>query len=164
MSKKPMESKEESRKIVYKGTQEVNHHLYRLTLSHFERNISYSKQRPIFEKIPHTHVFHSVDSNGKKQDRSHKVGGHFHIVETIPSENGEWPLIKVSKAMHLVRERDQYGNETIIAQEIPHDQHTHDWEYITTERFKVRKANLEAVKVQAAIQARVPMSVDGIQG
>ncbi len=161
MSKK---IEEQTNKRIYKGTQEVDHDLFRLKPSAMFKNISYNKTKPILEPVEHGHIFHTVDSNGKKQDRCHKVGGHFHLVETISGVQGSHPTIKVSKAMHLVRERDELGAEKIVPQEIPHDKHTHDWEYIGSEKVKVRQINDEYVKFIATMDSRKPQKVDGVVG
>lgn len=127
-------------KRVYKGEQEVDHDLYKLEVAQTRKNVSYIQNQPIWEPVDHCHFFHSYDSFGKKQWHASPISGHTHEVIERIDENGNLvaecgPAIRVVNGKKLTYENDQ---------------HTHEVNYLRSEKIKVRKVNAEHVKFLSA--------------
>lgn len=146
---------------VYKGTQEVDHDLFKLKVAVMRKNVSFT-DIPDYVPIEHCHTFHTVDSNGKKQTTSNPVGGHHHEIEVINVKDGV-PTLRVSPPMKFVRERVA-GRTRKIAVEVEGDSHTHEVEYLGSERIRLRATNAEFAKLDAAIRARQNPVVEGVTG
>lgn len=119
-------------KRVFKNDRVVIHDLFKLLPAELKRNVSYTSI-PRYEHIPHQHFFHSYDSNGVKQDACSPIGGHTHKIE-MKEVNGKFELV-IGPPCKKVRGK-------FI--EIPHDKHTHDFNYIFSQEIKLRSYNNEA--------------------
>lgn len=125
-------AKKKAVKRVYKGDQEVDHDLFKLKLASAKKNVSWT-DKPRYEMVPHQHFFHTYDSSGKKQAYCSPVAGHTHKVE-VEEVDGEFKLV-VGPAIKKSRSKTA---------PIPHDDHTHDVEYVLSEKLTVREANKDA--------------------
>lgn len=115
------------------------HDLYKLKPAFFKRNTSYRRYAPKLEEVEHAHFYHSHSRRGIAQDRSVKIGGHFHEIEPYMDAEGEMqakcgpPLReevyvkrgKQRKRIIPVQFEDESGLKTIITK----DEHTHVVEY-----------------------------------
>lgn len=156
-----------TQKRIYRGDTEIDHDLYRLKVAHMVKNVSYT-EIPDYEKIEHCHIFHTVDSNGKKQTACSPVGNHFHEVKLVEREGGV-PSLEVSAAMRWATRRIK-GRVKRVAEPISdrdgnvYDTHTHDFEYMRSERIKLRVQNAEAAKAEAIMARRVePEMLAGVE-
>ena len=125
-------------KRIFKGEGTVHHDLFRLENAQTQKNISFHKS-PIWEPIEHKHFFHTVDSDGKPQNRCSPTAGHFHYVE-VEEKDGEL-VATCSRPMKMAivngkREAVEYTN----------DNHTHDVTYLQSEEVKKRVYNEDALK------------------
>jgi hypothetical protein len=142
-SKKPLtkkakpkkDPKEIERKL--KGEQEVFHDLFRLDTSSTKKNVGWNENE-IWEQLPHKHFFHTYDSSGRKSEKSSPSCGHFHPVEVEYSDDGE--IIGVTCGEPMVMDKGR-------AYPYKNDNHTHEVEYLGSEKIKVRTMSREAVKV-----------------
>lgn len=146
---------------VYKGSQEIDHDLFKLVVAKMRRNISWSggtaPEDYVF--LDHCHMFHTFDSSGRKQTRSTKTGGHFHEV-TITKTSGV-PRVTISGPKTEIRKRVN-GRVRPMVIDLADDDHTHDAEYIRSERIQIRSSNVEAAKVEAFVRAQQEVSVPGV--
>lgn len=117
-------------KRVFKGEHEFYHDLFKLEVANFQKNLSWNPKKPNLIPMEHCHIFHSYDSDGKKQTRCNAIGGHTHEVRIFPNEAGDL-VGECSPAIG--------GYST--------DEHTHEVVYQDSQKMKARKMNAEAVKV-----------------
>jgi hypothetical protein len=156
----------------YKGSEQVDHDLFKLENALLKRDLSYGGDAPLIDHITHSHHFHTVDSNGRKLETSTSVGGHFHPVTVKMSESGV-PEITVGPAMKWVTKlhgkrrtkvmlpvafdgSDDDGNPIV-------DNHTHKVSYLGSEKVTVRQPSLEAAKYTSALSMRREVTVEGVQ-
>lgn len=137
-SKKP---KDKSVKRIIKGMEDVHHDLFRLESSNTKKNISFNKNSPIWEPVAHKHFYHTVDSDGKPQDKCGPTAGHFHFV-TVEERNGEL-VAKCSEPYVMGRDKN---TKKMAAVPYENDKHTHDVTYLQSEVLKRRVMNADALK------------------
>ena len=155
---------------IYKGTEEVDHDLFKLQVARMKKDVSYDGQMPEFVHFEHCHIYHTVDSNGRKMDETNAVGGHFHKIEVVPaSEEGGVPTLKVSAPMKYIKQKKKgvKGKFEKVAVPVEFsdgtiDNHTHEVEYLGSEKIKKRQANVEFAKLDAAMKAQQNPSVEGV--
>ena len=145
-AQKPSEKQPENvQKRVFKGEKEVHHDLYKLQVAEVVKNSSWWSSKPTFIGHEHTHMFHSIDSNGKEQFYSTNTAGHCHKVTfkldsdgmVIPESIVVGPPVRKSKNGD-VRLAIQHSAE---GSPMKYDDHTHDMLYIQSEVIKVRRKN-----------------------
>jgi hypothetical protein len=132
-----------------RGISSFMHHLFKLGLGKFKKNVALQGEEPKWEDVEHVHFFHTVLSNGQEQDRSTSVGGHFHLVELVknPDPAGPPKIVKVSPPMTTARRKNRYGKMKTTVVPVEYDDHTHDVHYIGSDEIKPRTVSSEAVKV-----------------
>ena len=145
-------------KRVTQGTQDINHDLFKLEVAMMKKNVSFVLDDPKYEDVEHCHFFHTVDSSGRPQSQCNPVGNHFHEIKVIDKGEGNVPEIQVSHP-----KRHSKKGKKIIVIDCPDDHHTHTVTYKGSQIVKPRQVNAEYIKVQAALDARVPKSVEGVQ-
>jgi len=156
---------------VFKGSQELPHDLFKLKVASMKRNVSYTDV-PIIDHIEHVHIFHTIDSSGKRQTESTPVGGHFHQIEVHHNAMGV-PHLVVGPAMKWVKKRVKGQRKAkrvavpvrwqIGEDEWETDNHTHQSEYLGSEMIHLRKSNPEAAKAETAIRMKMePPPVEGV--
>lgn len=155
----------------YKGTQVVDHDLFKLEAAKMKKNVSYTEELMI-ELFDHCHMFHTVDSNGKKLDVSSPVGGHFHPIKVTRSESGV-PEITVGPPHKFVMKKrngrkvkvavpvsfgsvDDEGSERVL------DDHTHRATYLGSEKVSIRQPSVEFAKLDATLAMGRVSSVEGV--
>ncbi len=149
----------------FKSQQEIIHDLYKLTDGQCKKNIAWQENMKQFVDVTHNHFFHTVDANGRPQNTSSHTAGHFHVLEVIESaKDGSPAVYKCSTALKYVYKRMPDGQyQKTVAPYEGTDTHTHDLEYLHSEKFKPRKLHAEAMKVIRAEEQKTA-SVDGIVG
>lgn len=141
--KKPKQSNKPVERIM-RGQQDVHHDLFRLESATTKKNIAYGAS-PIWEAIDHKHFFHTVNSDGKPQDKCAPTAGHFHFI-TVKEENGKFVAeCSPPYVMGVVKGRKQ-------AVEYKNDAHTHDVTYLQSELIKQRVMNADAMKEISRIE------------
>jgi hypothetical protein len=147
---------------VYAGSQTVDHDVYKLTPVDLVRDVSFS-EHPLLESVPHAHFFHTIDSDGRKQEYSTPAGGHFHIMKVTQVQGGA-PIVEcASGPMHIVRKKVK-GRWVKVAEPVSeHDDHTHPVQYLRSERIQLRAVNAHAIALQTA-DAQKGAPVDGLSG
>ncbi len=150
-------------KIMWRGSKEWRHDLFKLKLSMFKQNHSWKKYEPNIKEVEHVHFFHSTDKAGRPQDRSSVVGDHYHVVKTkvlpdgtITAECGP-PLRTVSyrqKNGKLVSkvESIQFYEGDDSAENTVTDTHTHQVEYMGSEMLSEAGAKHQAAKDKAQLE------------
>lgn len=163
----------ERRTRVYRNQQELDHDLFKLKPSKFRRNMGYSDESILLVDIEHSHHFHTIDSSGKKQDACTPIGGHFHYVKVVGADDGKEPVLEISKPMKWILKAVP-GKKKLQRVAVPltcpnhegaivDDEHTHDYEYLGSEKIKLRKPNLEAAKFQTAQAQLHQPKIDGVR-
>jgi hypothetical protein len=152
------------KKRFYSGEQEIDHDLFKLEIATMKKNVSFTDV-PDYEKIEHVHMFHTVDSNGKKQETCSPVGGHFHMVEVLSERDGV-PALKISPPMKYVTQRKN-GRKVRVAilltdEDPDGDTHTHTVRYLKSEKIVLRQANAEFATYEGRINSIQNPSIDGI--
>ena len=142
VSKKPTTEpkKEQEVKRSFRHDTTVHHDLFRLELAQTKKNISYKEDSPLWEAVEHKHFFHSVDSDGKAQNKCVPSAGHYHYVN-IKEIDGEL-IAEVSKPYTM---RIKKGKK--IEVEYSNDKHTHDATYLLSEEVKRRIYTEDAMRV-----------------
>lgn len=147
---------------VYKNAQVVDHDLFKLVVAKMQKKVSYDGQDPAYEAVEHTHFFHTVDSNGRRQQFSTPTGGHFHEIVVMHNSAGV-PHLEVGPPLRWVKKKVK-GRSKRYASPVPSeiDSHKHKSEYLGSQRITLRTPNMEAAKVEAAIRAKQEPSIDGV--
>jgi len=147
----------------YSKEVQIDHDLFWLSTSKMKRNIAMSHEVPEFRSIDHQHQYHTVTSDGKTQVTSSSIGGHFHKMEVIKHKDGSIEAKCISGPVRYVKVK-QYGKWKKIIQPInDYDVHTHEVEYVKSDRIGKRLINAEAATVQA-VDAQKVSPVPGVQG
>lgn len=146
-------------KRVYRGEQFIDHDLFKLLPAEMTRNVSYNDQ-PRWEKFMHGHIYHTVDSNGRKLSECAPVGTHFHVMTVTIGPDGK-PQASCSKPMRRVN-RKVKGRTVQVTVEVEDDDHTHEVEYRGSERIKIRQYNSEYAKFQQGLADKAPKPIAGI--
>lgn len=134
---------------------EVHHDLFRLDDAVTLKNISFNEDHPNWERVPHRHYFHTVTSDGKKQETSAPSSGHYHHVKVEENDAGEIVSVECGPpmVMHMGKSHP-YKN----------DNHTHELSYISSEKVMRRVSNAEAVKVMTAAKSEEIAADNGVRG
>ncbi len=134
----------------YSGKTDVDHDLFKLELAPMLKQTGYNDHDPHIEDVQHSHFFHSVDSNGKKQTKCAAVGGHFHSVKVQYTPDGKVAmdangklLVTVGPAVRAAKKKSRGITQNI---EVPIqigmgpnseiDTHTHEVTYVRSESVK----------------------------
>lgn len=150
---------------VFKNQKEITHDLYKLEVNECLKNVAWQEKVKKWEKIEHTHFFHSVTDKGVPQFTSTHTAGHFHELKLVQEATEASPAIyECSGPLKYVYSRQEDGSykKTTTAYE-GQDRHTHDVTYLRSEKFKPRKMNAEAVNFITQ-QASKTAPIDGIIG
>lgn len=138
---------------LYRQTQELHHDLYVLKPAKMLKDPTWdSTTTDPADMIPiiHQHFFHTVDSAGRTLLDCSPIGGHFH--EMIVTEQDSGPPKVECKSGPLKWAKIRRGTK-FIRKKVPinsYDHHTHEVEYVQSEKFKPRKPNMEASAVMKA--------------
>jgi hypothetical protein len=90
-----------------RGTEEIDHHLFKLKLAFMKKNVSYKYRDPLVVETEHVHYFHSINDTTMQENKySGAVGGHFHEVklETDPT-TGDIISAKCGPAVTFVQRK-----------------------------------------------------------
>lgn len=159
------ESKAQTQKRFYQGDREMDHDLFRLNVANMVKNVGVDApdQEPTIVEMAHTHFFHTVDSDGRPQTHSVYIGGHCHKMTVLPaSEPGEVPTVICGPAVREVRKKHR-GKFIKVWENLPDDTHSHEVQYIRSDKIRLRTANAEAANV-IAVEAQKTAPIPGIQG
>ncbi len=144
---------------VYKGEQVLDHDLFKLLPATMMKNVSYT-DKPDYAKIEHCHIFHTIDSSGKRQDACNAVGGHLHLV-TVTHNYAGVPSLEVSGPVRYVKQKNR-GVYSRVAVPMEDDTHTHEVQYLGSEKIQMRKPNMEFAKLDAIMRAKQDITVPGV--
>lgn len=141
-------------KRVFKDQFEFTHDLYKLNPAEMKKNISFN-EIPNLQDITHMHFFHSVDSSGIKQTNSTTIGGHFHEMEIIESDDGSPAEVRCKSGpltygyKKIMGRKKRVPVPTLLDEDGTRiDNHTHFVEYIKSDVLKLRTLNQEAIKTK----------------
>lgn len=151
-TEKPAEKPAEIKRI-YKGDIEIINDTFKLVVSKLQKNISFDLKHPAFVSVEHCHFYHTYDSSGSPQKQCNAVGGHTHNIR-IYSKDGELrgecslPIHnKRSEALLYRKKNEDTGKMKVVTNPYnsdPYDKHTHEIQYIKSEKFQARKISPEA--------------------
>lgn len=120
---------------------------------------------PSYINAEHCHFFHTITSDGKEQNTSSTIGGHFHVMEILtPATENTAAVYKSSPPMAYYAKKNKYGIavKTLMLFN-DDDMHTHDVQYIKSEKIQLRQKNFEAAAHHATTMARFDRTVPGVQ-
>lgn len=145
----------------YAGDRELDHDLFKLEPATLVKDVSYTDV-PVFERFEHTHLFHTIDSDGRKLSQCTPAGGHVHELEQLTVDDSGRPVAIFGPPMKLTTKRRgrKWIRELVPiefplehqdpAQAVKGDFHTHVVTYKLSQKIKPRLANAEAAKFVAA--------------
>jgi hypothetical protein len=142
--------------------------LYKLGLSRFKRNVSWTDV-PQIEELDHNHLFHTFNSDGKQQFYCTAVGGHFHLMEVFPGKDGEAPRVKCASGPLKWVQRKVRGRFTKVAEPVllpegeDEDNHVHETFYLGSTEVTKRMGNTVAAGIIAA-DAQKTAPIAGVRG
>lgn len=152
-------------KRVYKNEQKLIHDLFKLLPANVLQDHGFENS-PMIVRMEHSHLFHTIDSSGRPQKTCVPIGGHFHFVEVVPQANGA-PGLRISTPKKWVQKKIRGSKNTervavdVMMQDGSIDNHVHDFEYIGSEEITMRKVNMEAVKYESEVAAKMNPSIPG---
>ncbi len=158
--KAPKESaKQASQSTVrLKSQMTFRHDLFCLETSEMKRNMAWSKKmKAIIEVFDHKHMFHTFDSDGRRQANCTPALGHFHQMNIVKrGANGDVDSYEAGPAVRYVLERDEDTNEykKVIRPVDKVEAHTHEVEYRVSEEMQTRKYNETALLAQSQFLAK----------
>lgn len=145
-------------KLNFREQMSVLHHCFKLKPVDMKRDLSWQKGIVKLDSIAHGHYYHSCNSWGQPQKNCNAVGGHFHEVTWSVGESGDL-VAKCGPAMKKVTYKAPSGmNKTKIVpiefydgenQRTIVDNHTHEIEYIHSNKISLAHATDSAVKAAA---------------
>lgn len=157
-------------KVEMRNQKTFRHHAFKLKCEKMTKNTSYKKYSPILEQFEHSHIFHTVDSQGRTQTKSQPVGGHYHYIEFAENADGT-VTAKCGPAKHIVDHKlrsggfrkkedditfyDEKADRTIT------DNHTHDLEHLYSSELQVDASRAQATA--AITQSLEPKKVEGFK-
>lgn len=153
-------SEPQAQSRVYKGERELDHDLFKLLPTALTKNVGFQEDDPIWTTIEHSHIFHTIDSSGRAQDTTNAVGGHHHQVQVVKSPQGVPTLIVSGPLKWVVHRKGTRRIRTAVPME--NDTHTHEVQYLGSEKIKARAINPEFAKLDAMVQAKKPSAVEGV--
>lgn len=149
ISKPDNSQKELKAQRIYNETKELDHDLFVLEESEVVKDHGYNPERPVIIKHKHKHIFHSIDSNGKKQEYCTPSLGHTHkVIEQGIDENGHPyvkfgpPIVRVKRKGKRVDYAYRYEGEGKNF-----ESHNHEVTYKYSEKLVPRKPNPDAMKM-----------------
>jgi hypothetical protein len=157
----------------YTTTQSKDHDLFKCRLAKFIRDLSWAKDGSQRQEVEHVHFFHTIDSSGRDLKETNNVGGHFHEVKIIPAkdENSLPKVICGPARTWVIQGKGKNKKRVMVAPRIAvgtdneeADEHTHEMDYLGSQRIPLRKPNVEAAKYQAEVAAKQEIRVPGIVG
>lgn len=140
----------EQHQRIYKQNIRIESDLFKLQTAKAKKNVSWSDGDIQLEEVEHVHFFHTYDSDGRRQDRSAPVGGHFHLVEFEEGKNGKPAKIKsISGPMKMakVKEKGRWKQKPVPLSEELEDSHTHDIKYLKSDSVQAREHNVNAIQM-----------------
>jgi hypothetical protein len=146
----------------------IHSDLYKLGLSRFKRNVSWTDV-PQIEELDHNHLFHTFNSDGKQQFYCTAVGGHFHLMEVFPGKDGEAPRVKCASGPLKWVQRKVRGRFTKVAEPVllpegeDEDNHVHETFYLGSTEVTKRMGNTVAAGIIAA-DAQKTAPIAGVRG
>lgn len=154
----------------YATSKEVDHDLFKLSVARMLKWMGYNKgEKDPDDLIPaeHCHFFHTIDSDGRPQQFCSSIGGHFHKMEVVDDGSGVPKVKCVSGPLQFKFEnyRKNRANKRrkIAVPANDFDTHTHESEYVRSEKVALRKVNVDAVEL-VRIEAAQTQAIPGIAG
>ena len=158
---------DESTGRVYGSELTIESDLFKLKVANTNKNIAIQESGQVdLEKVEHVHFFRTYDSDGTKQQFCVPVAGHFHEIEYVDDPKGGTVKIKrVSGPLRMVQKRvkGQIKNVPSPLHEDLEDNHTHEIEYLRSQKIQARAPNVRAMQLIGE-EAQKGARVDGIQG
>lgn len=141
---KPIEEKKDWR--LFAEDMVLYHDLFKLEVATMAKDISWN-ETPEYLRVEHVHFYHTIDSDGRKQEHSTATGGHFHEVKLVPQEKGPPKLICKSGPMTWSSKKVRGKRVKILRDVNDEDTHKHKTTYLKSDKLMARKVNTEALKL-----------------
>lgn len=135
--------------VIIRESQKVKTHTFKLVVEKMLKNTAFHPGLVHPNWIEHCHIFHSVNSQGKPQEKSSKTGGHYHEISWWVEKDGSLraecgpPLCKKARRVKNkgtiyetkpVQFWDEENEKWIV------DNHTHDIRYLHSNELSMQKA------------------------
>jgi hypothetical protein len=150
--------------VFLRGAKEFRHDLFKSDVQKMKRNTSFQKGVVKIVELEHAHVYHSHNSQGKAQEFTATVGGHFHqIVESGTDPNGK-PWVKCGPPLMEKFLKRRGGQKRVKLPVEWHDDdgkkiadtHTHEMVYEGSEYLSDRKVRAIQAQTQKAVSDALP--------
>ena len=138
----------------------IHHDLFVLAPAMMSKNLAKKGVVPDIERVVHQHFFHTVDSDGRKQNTCSPIGGHFHEITVVTPANGaNPPELLCGPPVTYAPVKDEYGVVKRQLQAVPHDTHTHEMIYRKSDVISLRAKSVEAAQFEARSIPVIPAGV-----
>lgn len=134
---------DKAQKRVFKGQQKLIHDLYKLEVAKMRKEVGYDVVNPQFEWLEHVHMYHTIDSNGRRLTHAQPIGQHWHEMKLVGAREDGMPLFECGPALRKI------SSHRFI--EIPGDNHRHDVSYVCSEEIEQRQYNPDYMKFQSQV-------------
>ena len=147
-------------KRVFRETQEFYHDLFKLEVSKMLKWVGHRQDSKEWFKNPrsgeknkdwleleHTHVFHTINSNGQIQYYCAPVGGHFHRMKVVRKDNGVPEVVCDSGPLKFETKKVAGKFEKVEVPATEFDNHKHKVDYVRSDQVKRTQLSKEAAKV-----------------
>lgn len=148
----------------FENTEKIHCDTFKLKIATMLKNMAWAKDAYDVVKLEHVHIFHTFDSDGKKQSFCTPVGGHTHEIITKEVKNGVTEIISVGPPVRIVSKMIK-GRKTKTTERVGEDiddDHTHEIEYMRSSSVLKRVADPRAAQMQGEEAMKIA-SVPGVK-
>ncbi len=160
----PVTQKKSPKERFFQGQHTIHSDLFKLEVAEVQKNMGIDSphHEPDYVGIPHTHFFHTFDSDGRKQTRSIAIAGHYHVMTETADPDGGPPSVSCGPAVKEVRKRVQ-GKFVKGEEPLKDDDHVHEITYLKSCKVEKRVANAEAANL-IANESQKTAPIPGVLG
>lgn len=155
-------SKKHVGKRFFAGMETIHSDLFKLDVADVLKNMGIDGQDPDYIKVPHSHFYHTYDSDGRKQVRCVAIAGHCHEMTEEADPDGGPPLVSCGPAVKEVRRKIK-GKFVKVYEPLTDDPHVHEVVYMRSNEVAKRQVNPDAANLIAAEHQKTA-PVPGIAG
>jgi len=138
---------------VYKNNQILDHDCYKLEVEMMRKDVSYNNV-PVWEQFAHSHIYHTINSQGKKLNKCAAVGGHTHEITLVDKGPNKAPELLCGPACKEVK----YAKNGVVQKRLdpmPGDSHTHKVTYLRSDKIVPGQVHKGTAQVMAEMESRL---------
>jgi len=165
---------------VFRGTQQFYHDLFKLRVSTMLKWVGWKQDSKEWFKHPqtgeknrdwleleHTHIFHTINSNGAMQKYCAPVGGHFHEMKVVRDPDDRSKIIEVicdSGPLKFEKKKIAGRLEKVAVPVTEFDKHSHKTDYVRSDEIRRKELTPEAAAIISADANRLNKPVTDESG